>query len=260
MKKVVFGFILAVGALAGAAAAGAEEPSDAEAFRKVLTNTARGGYEAALLNWDAATIVLEELLSWSRRVLEAESGKYETRGFEPAAARAHLKRIERLRRKVDVSDSLQAAQTDFEYQLARAIVAASDAGAKDQWQADIRALSRLQGQWKEVRGERIGSSPELGEVVLEITGGVGRSNLTADGFIALDAKKSPAEIRFFGRNYDYYPTTVGIFEMDGDSLRLACRRNLGDEAPRPTNFSPGKDADFVVYTFRRVKPASDPDR
>jgi len=121
---------------------------------------------------------------------------------------------------------------------------------------DIQDLSRLQGKWREDRRSRTGNGNNRDDLTLEILGGV--AHLTwdssfVDSFVDLDADRTPKEIDLFGRNSDYSPSIVGIYQLDGDELRISCRH---DQPKGPTDFSAAATADFVVYRFIREKPAA----
>ena len=139
--------------------AAAQSPCD-RALRTILTNTAKEGLLAARAEYDTDCITGPELVAASRRVLEAQSGRLFGGPYNAVAAKEHLLVAELARRSADVSQESTASIADFDFQIARAMVAASDPKIRPIWKANIQELFRLQGYWIEAPNPQ-SLSPQL---------------------------------------------------------------------------------------------------
>ena len=78
-----------------------------------------------------------------------------------------------------------------------------------------------------------------------------RVPFVSDFTFKLDPAKSPAQIdlvSLFER--DKGKTFQGIYELNGDTLKLCLSRKEGD---RPRSFTPRRDDAVVLFELRRVK-------
>ena len=223
------------------------ESEDDKAFSKVLANVAHEGYEAANSNYTAGVVLIDDVLLWSRRRLDAENGISEIGMRGASAIKSHLERIEQLRRRANVEDALQAAKVDFDYQQAKALLAREDA-SKAQWSDAIIDLSRMQGTWKEDLKQRRGLGRHPDNLRLTIVGGVAKFHQC--GFVTLDPQKNPKAIDIAGLNSDYVVRIAAIYDLKGDRLRLSWVDKIGTNI-RPSGFANNLVPDQVIYTLQR---------
>lgn len=230
------------------------------ALRTVLTNTAKQGYLAARAEYDTDCLTGPEFVAASRRVLEAQSGRLFGGPYSAVAAKEHLQTAERVRRGTDVSKTRLASIADYDYQIARAIVASSDPRLRPIWEANIQDLCRLQGIWIKIQDSDQPAASDASaetdtEETLEIIGGIATltSSLgTSRGFITLSSKLSPPHFDLYGFDYDINWGLTAIYELRGDTLRIAHAEGTNI---RPKNFNKTTEPDgspgSVVETFRR---------
>ncbi len=120
-------------------------------------------------------------------------------------------------------------------------------------------LKQLQGTWQCVAMEREGD-PVLAEDLKGSTATYedDRITLTRDGevfrrgIVTLDPSKSPKRVNTWDLNGPYEDQTVpGIYEVDGDTLKL-CFSRPGSERPAAFTTKEGSGSLSVVY--KRKKP------
>jgi uncharacterized protein (TIGR03067 family) len=141
--------------------------------------------------------------------------------------------------------------------LALAAESARDDAAK-------RELANLQGVWKLVAVEKDGNKafPKEGEKVsvrVEIKGAkytlmgeTGKEKSRAEGTFNLDASKKPKAIDFKYGGFGRKTPEEGIYELDGDNLKL-CFQISGGES-RPKEFSAKEGSGQVLMTWKRERP------
>lgn len=120
-------------------------------------------------------------------------------------------------------------------------------------------LAKLQGTWHCVAMERDGGEIPADDlkgstVVYEDDQSIlyRDGKLFRRGIITLDPSKTPKRINTWDLGGPYQDQTVpGIYEIDGDTLKL-CFSRPGDE--RPTEFSTKKPPGLIVATYKRTKP------
>lgn len=126
-------------------------------------------------------------------------------------------------------------------------------------------LARLQGTWTTLAGPRHAFPVTLTiherRVSVIVAPAVG-PKIEAEGELILDEAASPKAldwVRFRLSDGDELPEVAAIYELDGDTLRVA---NGGAHNPRPIEFAPGDGVLADVVTFRRVPAvaAADPAR
>lgn len=119
-----------------------------------------------------------------------------------------------------------------------------------------RELARLQGEWVmaglEVNGETVPEG-KLKGTTLTIRGdkyAVKVKKTTHETTIKLYPEKSPKAIdMFFPDGPDLPRLSEGVYEVDGDTLKI-CRRQTPGE-PRPTKMGTWPDTDLFVVTWKR---------
>jgi hypothetical protein len=241
----------------------AQSPCD-RALRIVLTNTAKEGLLAARAEYDTDCITGAELVAASRRVLEAQSGRLFGGPYNAAAAKEHLLVAESVRRSTDISKEVRASIADFDFQIARAIVATTDPKVRPIWQANIKALALLQGNW--IEPPRLQSlldatddEPQNDEY-LRVFGGIfemrSSDGRMARAFVTLSSGLAPMQINLYGFNEDYVFAAAGIYRLDGDTLQLAFGRGP-DNRPKTVQEKSAGDGTpiVVVHTYRRLRGA-----
>src|SRR5262245_40322544 len=115
-------------------------------------------------------------------------------------------------------------------------------------------LNKLQGTWKVVRvqrGERVHASGlravvEKGQWTY-YRGGVSQGPMT----LVLDPKAKPPRFEFRRSNGPRAYLLQGIYDLDGDTLRLSYQ--LGAKASAPTGFG-GSAPGQITLTLQRQKP------
>ena len=120
-------------------------------------------------------------------------------------------------------------------------------------------LKKLQGTWECVAMEREGDQvpPESfkgstavyedDRVTLYREGEVFRR-----GIVTLDPSKSPKKINTWDLTGPYADDTVpGIYEVDGDTLKLCFSR---PKVARPVEFTTKKEPGFLYCVYKRKKP------
>lgn len=124
-----------------------------------------------------------------------------------------------------------------------------------------QAGKSLEGRWNVERMERGGRSPQPGllkGVMVAIEGDtvtIEDGGRMESGEFKLDPAKEPAEIEIVfkeGANADVERIALGVYELKGDSLKLAWRKDGGE---RPTEFSsiPGERTS-ELWILKRAKP------
>ena len=74
-----------------------------------------------------------------------------------------------------------------------------------------------------------------------------------EGTFTLDPDKKPRQIDFtIGKGQDQGKDQFGIYELDGDTLKI-CVAAPGAEV-RPTEFKTGPESQTVLVVMKRVKP------
>lgn len=79
---------------------------------------------------------------------------------------------------------------------------------------------------------------------------------THGGTIKFDKEKKSFELNVAAGNYKG-ETSGGVFERDGDTLKLAMPLNPLSTAAKPTDLGTGPNTTHYLYTFERDKDASD---
>ena len=123
--------------------------------------------------------------------------------------------------------------------------------------AETTIASRLQGSWVMVSVEIMGmkrDAPQGQEVVFTFKGnkliisqGMGSEE---EGAYKLNDSKLPKEIDLIDLKKNGKETLKGIYQLDGDTLKIAFSGPGGGGGPRPTAFT-GKDVGVVI--FKRKK-------
>jgi uncharacterized protein (TIGR03067 family) len=121
-----------------------------------------------------------------------------------------------------------------------------------------KELQSLKGTWRligwEVDGKKIGEA-ECKDITLTVDG-TGRfsvrcGDLVVEAAIKLDPTMKPAAVDVtFSKGKNREKTTLGIYEIDGDIVRV-CHARSGDE--RPTEFSAGSGSGRTLVTYKREK-------
>ena len=118
----------------------------------------------------------------------------------------------------------------------------------------------LQGSWTVAQMERGGEQPPqellrtLKVVIKDSTLRMSDSQRGEGGSFTLDDSKKPKEIDLVfkeGPQEDVKRTAKGIYELDGDTLKLAWRKDGG---PRPTEFSSLKGERTSELLILKRKP------
>lgn len=118
---------------------------------------------------------------------------------------------------------------------------------------------KLQGTWELVSMEMNGSvtAQPKGQTRLVIHDN-NRATIRANGVqpaeevgIEFDPTTDPKTYRVDRKSEEGTRTTVGIYQLKGDTLRL-CRTTSGEK--HPTDLSGGSGADQYVLTYRRLRP------
>jgi len=118
-----------------------------------------------------------------------------------------------------------------------------------------KELDKLQGTWqmeklvgrgKEIDGDRARAISYVfnGDTAKRLVNGVDRKD---PGTIKIDAAKKPAHIDLKPAK-DGDPTMLGIFEIDGDTLKWCF-----SSKKRPEKFEAPEGSDNLLMIFKRVK-------
>jgi uncharacterized protein (TIGR03067 family) len=135
------------------------------------------------------------------------------------------------------------------------LLAPAPADTKDDPKAQKAALDKLQGIWKltalESRGqampvERIARSDRYTLVV----SGDNYVLLTHAGTVKLDPAKKFVDLVISEGRYKG-TSSLGIYELSGDKLKIALRAVMRTDAERPKEFKSGEDGNYAVYEFER---------
>ncbi|GAC1316114.1 MAG: hypothetical protein NVSMB14_15590 [Isosphaeraceae bacterium] len=116
-------------------------------------------------------------------------------------------------------------------------------------------LAKLQGKWKATVGpqKNIPIVVEIKDKKLTVLVSVpDQAEVTLEGQIAVDAKKSPKEIdwiKFTGPDGNDIPDNKGIYEINGDEWKV-CNGGPGNDRPKEFK-EEGEQQQVVVFT--RVK-------
>jgi uncharacterized protein (TIGR03067 family) len=122
-----------------------------------------------------------------------------------------------------------------------------------------KELERLQGTWVmaglEVNGEAVPEA-KLQGTTLVIRGDtylVKVKDTTHEATIAVDPGKKPKAIdMFLPSGTDAPKLSPGVYELDGDTLRI-CRHQMPGE-DRPTQLGSWPNTNLFVVTWKRQKP------
>ncbi len=116
-------------------------------------------------------------------------------------------------------------------------------------------LNGLQGTWNVeslVRGGKFASPATVSKMQLVISGDKATMKVPAKddsaGTLKLDPSKKPAAIDFVR---DDKEVLLGIYVLDGDTLRLAIQKPGGKD--RPTVFESPEDSEVNVFVLKREK-------
>jgi uncharacterized protein (TIGR03067 family) len=140
------------------------------------------------------------------------------------------------------------------------IVLAAALCAADKPKGDAKKeLERLQGTWVmaalEVNGEEVPRKKLVG-TTLVIKGDkyiVKVKDTTHETTIKLDPTKDPKAIdMYFPDGPELPKLSKGVYELDGDTLRICRRQAPGGE--RPTQIGSWPDTNLFVVTWKRKKP------
>jgi uncharacterized protein (TIGR03067 family) len=140
---------------------------------------------------------------------------------------------------------------------------AQDAGTKDDDQAK-KDLASLQGSWVIVAREYMGKKATEEEVehlkgemvikdntVTQWAEEQGKKEVISTSTFRLDAKARPKAVDVTRTTGDLKGrTTLGIYELDGDSLKV-CYSFQGEK--RPTEFATKADRKSFLLVYKRVK-------
>src|SRR5262245_42026785 len=131
--------------------------------------------------------------------------------------------------------------------------------------ADVKKeLEKLAGTWKVLAVESNGLKAEGDELkdLRYVFKKDGTWELQKDGQVqaygtySLDTSKQPPTIDYkiveSISETSKGKTSLGIYELDGDSLRVC--RSWPDKDERPTDFSAGPDSKNILGEYQRVKP------
>ena len=134
---------------------------------------------------------------------------------------------------------------------------------------DVVDRSELEGQWKLVRMENSGGGLEkrgFAALTMHFNGdkmfGVFEGGTKEDfGPFVLNTEQKPKHIDFKLHNKKGVFTRFGIYELDGDRLRICHTTVLPPkESNRPTDFATPAFAGRMLAEFTRVKTTTQPDR
>jgi len=166
----------------------------------------------------------------------------------------------------DIKSGQKASVTyDDSLEAAISILVGDEPEGDDE--ANAKVMKALQGEWKCLAMEEVGKTLDKKVVkdqdrrvtikghsyTMKRTEKVGRHALV--GKFEIDA--SNGHFDFIGKNDGQTAATtfIGIYELDGDTLKLCYRYKNTDECVRPTEFKTDKDSPniSVFYTFKRDK-------
>jgi uncharacterized protein (TIGR03067 family) len=120
-------------------------------------------------------------------------------------------------------------------------------------------LKKFQGTWEVVGvqiGERILPVEKLGKLRAVIAKDrwsfVRDGRTTSEMVVKLDTKKKPPTIDLTRPGTPGKPI-LGIYALEGDTLKLCYTASRGEGSTRPTDFA-GKGTGRILMTLKRVKP------
>jgi len=139
----------------------------------------------------------------------------------------------------------------------------SAAGSSNLSGSSSASSGGLDGTWKpaslEISGEQVPIEGPQAEVLTVISGNRVEMKLgnriVGQGTITVDNNQQPKTIdmtvqQMIGKNSGRTESTIGIYEVTGDTLRLC----LGDaDKPRPTEFRTDKSSARKLSTYRRLR-------
>jgi len=171
-------------------------------------------------------------------------------------------------RKADLADikTGQPARVTYDDSLEVAISIVVGEGSDDD-EATARDMKAIQGEWKCVAGEENGKPQEQSKVRQEARRLIIRRNsLSMDkagtsqswvGKFEIDATNSHFDWIGKERSSNLLTEWIGIYELDGDELKLCFIFDKENKSQRPTEFKslPPAQPGFphAMYTFKRVK-------
>jgi uncharacterized protein (TIGR03067 family) len=128
--------------------------------------------------------------------------------------------------------------------------------AADKPDAKKEDKDAIQGTWTFVSGERNGEEPPdnvksmkltfKGDMVTAVVG-----DKTQEAKFTLDPSKKPKEISLTMKRDGQERTVHGIYELDGDTLKIC--HSEKDDGPLPKEFSGKKDSKQALMVFKRAK-------
>ena len=114
-------------------------------------------------------------------------------------------------------------------------------------------LGKLEGKWKMTRYERAGGEKALLKNNLATFAGGKFTFAYGKGLgVKLDATKSPKEIDLLNAGMNKRETWKGIYELQGDTLKLCVA--TGSDQTRPKEFTTkGADSATMYFIYQRMK-------
>jgi uncharacterized protein (TIGR03067 family) len=127
-----------------------------------------------------------------------------------------------------------------------------------------RELEKFQGTWNLVgvekdgkksfpkEGEKVGVRVEIKGDKYTLTAEMGKEKSSAEGTFKFDATPTPKTLDFKYEGFGRKTPVEGLYEVDGDSLKLCFQISEGE--PRPKEFVTKEGSGRVLMTWKREKP------